>query len=156
MTTPARIRRGGPGRPTMLTREIGDRIVARVESGMYLEQAAMLEGFAADTVRKWVRNGRKPDAAPLFVDFADRMVLALSKLEQTMVQKVIAASDSDPRFATWFLERRFPSRWGRKDEKKITAEPSAGRVIFVSNGRGPAPALLPAGDDAEDVEVLDG
>lgn len=146
------------GRPTALTPERHEQLIRLVRGGAYLETACAIAGVDSRTVRDWMRFGARPDAKPELQRFRADMIEAVAECEKELVGFVAKAAPADWKAAAWILERRFAGRYGRRDESKVKHEiTTPGRVVFVTNGRGPAPAALPSGkDDIEDAEVVDG
>jgi hypothetical protein len=52
-----------PGRPTLLTVETADRIVAAIEQGSYLKIAAQAAGVGQSTLAGWLARGREAASA---------------------------------------------------------------------------------------------
>ena len=103
------------GRPTKLTRELGDEIVAAIREGNYLETAAALVGVNVSTVRHWLRRGRRQQGG-LHADFSAAVRKAEGYAEQQSLDRIRQAAERGVWVAdAWYLERKFPARWGRWD-----------------------------------------
>ena len=98
-------------RKTRLTKELQDRIVARVRQGNYLEPAARSCGVAHSSLYLWIdfaKQGRRP-----YVDFVDAVDAARAEAEVEVVAQLHSAIPTSWRAGFRWLESHAPSRWGR-------------------------------------------
>lgn len=117
---------GGPGsgkkkmgRPTKLTKELGAEICRLIEIGNYLETAAACCDVPPNVCRKWVKEGiRGKDK--LHADFAIAYKRAEGLAEASGLERIRQAAMKTWQADAWYLERRFPARWRRRDERAIT------------------------------------
>lgn len=106
------------GRITKLTPDVQKRIITALEAGNYFETACEAAGISASTGHEWMARGRgtsntRPQTE-LYAQFAEAVERASSKAEidnLNLINK--AARDGTWQAAAWWLERRFPNRWGR-------------------------------------------
>lgn len=113
---------GASGRPTSLTPEIHRKVVHAVQVGMCIEAAAALVGVNKTTIYDWMRRGARDRSGP-FHEFsrdltqalAECQYLALSRLHRLM-------QDGSFQAVSWFLERRFPQEWGRRQAVELTGK----------------------------------
>lgn len=133
------------GRPSKLTPALEKEIVGYLEGGNFREVAAELAGVDKATMRRWVQRGRR-EPSGLWGSFARRVREAERRAEANMLRIVVLGAAEDPKHAEWFLERKFPERWGRKDSVKAEL---AGRVSFD----GLADLLRMGHDDDDDAEA---
>jgi hypothetical protein len=148
------------GRPTRLTRALADAIVSALERGAYRSEAAAAAGLHRGTIASWVERGEadlEQEQRTEFADFAVAATRAEAQAELAALNEVRReGSFGDWRAAAWFLERRHPSRWRRRDtidhsgEVRRTVEvvaPSdeerAAAIAGILNGAG---ALEPGED----------
>jgi hypothetical protein len=94
------------GRPTKFTVDRQERILDVLRDGVYLETAARLGGISYETLNEWRKR---------FPEFAEAVEGARAEAEATMISRVRSASVDHWQAAAWWLERSFPSRWGRRD-----------------------------------------
>jgi transposase-like protein len=83
-----------------------------VKGGVTLRVAARRHGIARATLYNWLAHGekgREPYAA-----FRERLERAQAACEVRLSLNLFEAARDDWRAAAWFLERRFPKRWGSK------------------------------------------
>lgn len=139
-------------RPSRLTPEIQDQIVAYVRDGNYFAVACQLAGIPEETGRGWLSQGKgtKPGRKPKepFATFATAIKEAEAEAEQRAIAVIVEAArgkeysitktkevevtggesglvstvetvtTTGTKFswqaAAWYLERKFPHRWGRQ------------------------------------------
>jgi hypothetical protein len=110
------------GRKTVLSDEIANRICANVELGLSMAAASKAAGVSHITVGHWLDKGRA--GMQPYESFLEKLTKARHQAEAGMAQVVqrCAASD-DERIslaaATWWLERRRPERWAKKDMNRV-------------------------------------
>jgi hypothetical protein len=103
------------GRPTKLTKEIQQAIVVAIQSCNYTEVAAAYAGIDKATFYRWMERGEsEPDG--IYRDFRDAIRKAEAEAEVYATATLRKAMPDTPSAATWFLERKFQERWGRKEQ----------------------------------------
>ena len=142
------------GRPTKCEPATVARIVTALESGMSLRQAAVACGVSRDALNKWRKRGEAGEEP--YATFVDQTTRARAVAEERMAAVVVAAAQSGDsktslNAATWWLERRRPERWARRDKPEVqirtedprtlTREQLVARVVQLSVAEG----LLPPG-----------
>jgi hypothetical protein len=108
------------GKPTKLTLELQEAICKNIANGMYPAKAAMLEGLGERTYYLWMQRGRE-EKEGIYLHFMH----AVKKAENIAVafhleniRKAAAGEDNgNPvwQASAWYLERRYPDEWGRRD-----------------------------------------
>jgi hypothetical protein len=133
---------GKPGRPTKFTPETQVEIVRIIKGGNYRCVAAEACGVAERTFAEWMAKGEEfPDSD--FGKFRQAVIAAENHAEMGMVSAVNVGALTDPKHAEWWLERKFPDRWGRKE-----------RIELTGKDRGPVQVdLSAAGED--DLDALE-
>ena len=120
------------------------QILGALRAGNYFETAVAYAGADASSVRKWVKKGIRnaKGCPPEYVTFARDVLQAQTNVEVRNVavianvaagtkaikvkgEKDIPAIPPDWHAAAWFLERKYPQHWGRRDFMKITVEQAA-------------------------------
>ena len=112
------------GRPTALTEEVGNRIIAAIQRGAYMETAAQFAGIAPGTLHAWMKKAAKLRDSDLpviqpenqrLVEFHEAIQRALAESEVRDVNVIDqAAQQGQWQAAAWKLERKHHARWGRK------------------------------------------
>jgi len=100
------------GRPTKLTPEVQAVIIEAVEAGNYFETAAALAKICKQTLYSWIEKGEAGEEP--YAAFLDALKGAEAKAEQDALRDVREAQVGWQAHMT-FLERRHPTRWGRRD-----------------------------------------
>lgn len=87
--------------------------LAYLGRGHFLETACAAAGWRVSTVRRWLREGRKPGSE--HEAFAAETARVMAESEDSVLkmlgEQVLAG---DTKVATWWLERRYPLRWSPK------------------------------------------
>jgi transposase len=117
-------------RPTKLTPEIQERIVAAIRAGNYAEPAARSAGISPATYYRWLRRGEEASCG-IYRDFYEAVRRAESEAEVYAVAVIRRAMPNDWRAAAHYLERRYPDRWRRRE----TLEHEGERRLVVSTER---------------------
>ena len=119
----------GRGQPSKLTPQVANAIRDHMEDGNYLETAAALAGIHRQTAMRWMQRGKaiqrklkgdKIDPTTLTdhdwdcVDFCDTIETAKALAEADDLATIKRASRRQWQAAAWRLERRNPTRWGRR------------------------------------------
>ena len=106
-------------RPTKLTPAIAAKLVLAIRVGNYASVAAKSVGIDQSTYYDWLAKGRE-DKAP-YAEFAVAIQKAEAEAEAATVARIqlAEAAPNTWQAAAWWLERRFPDRWGRRDRLEV-------------------------------------
>ena len=111
-------------RPSIeLTKEMHDMVVGALKAGNYIETAAALVGIHHDTLRDWIKKGRKGD--PRYEVLANDVAQAIASAEARDLAVIGKAANEHWQAAAWRLERRFNDRWGRKNDVSLSGKNGA-------------------------------
>ncbi|MDR6862177.1 hypothetical protein J2X64_000558 [Phycicoccus sp. 3266] len=129
------------GRPSKLTPERADRIVELIGSGVYGAVAARASGISGSTYRAWMARGRDAsrdaegraleEADAPYAAFHDAVRTTQAQAEAETAAGVYTAGQGSWKAAAWWLERRYPERWGRKDRLRQEVTGLAGAPLHV-------------------------
>lgn len=110
------------GRPTKLTPEVQDKIVAALRAGNYQETAAVYAGVEPRTFYRWMERGESDDADDeIYRQFRQTVEKAKADAEVRDIALIDkAAHDGSWQAAAWKLERKFPQKWGRLNRTEIS------------------------------------
>lgn len=112
------------GRPPIeLTEELHELIISALKAGNYVETAAALAGIHPDTLREWVKKGRRGD--PRYENLANDVAKAIAAAEARDLSVIGRAAQDYWQAAAWRLERRFNDRWGRKNDVSLSGKNGA-------------------------------
>lgn len=110
-------------RPTVLSPEVQLAIVTALAEGNYLATACQAAGITYSGFRWWQKRWEEGDpVAQRFADFFESVNRASAVAERSALGGVRAGSPGWQGEA-WFLERRFPRRWGKRDRAPVPATP---------------------------------
>ena len=114
----------GRGQPTKLTPEIQKTICEELRVGSYVETAVVIAGIHRSTFYRWLKRGEEGD--PEYVEFCDTVKKAIAEAEIDAVKRIRDAGKNTWQAVAWWLERRFPHKWGRHERPVIdeTSPPS--------------------------------
>ena len=101
------------GRPTKLTPARQEQFCQYLRDGNYLESSAYAIGVTPQTIYNWLNEGYEQNsgAQRSFFD-AVKKSAALAEIDALAIAK---AGKHNWQSAAWFLERRYPTRYGRRE-----------------------------------------
>jgi len=114
-----RIRHAG-GRPPKLTTELTERICQLMRAGNYLETAANVAGVSSAVVHLWLRAGAR-NGKPRYRRFFEAVRKAEHEAIASGVVRVRQHGSKSWQAEAWWLERRCPRQWGRRDPDQNAA-----------------------------------
>lgn len=106
--------RGQVARPTRCTPEVTQRVADAIRGGNYANVAAQYAGIGESTYYEWLQRGREGESP--FAEFAEAIKEAEAQAEvrnMALIQQ--AAQAGTWQASAWYLERRYPSRYGRRE-----------------------------------------
>lgn len=145
------------GRPTKFEPVLAKKIVDAIKAGGYVETAVAFVGIRKDTFYNWLRRGADEKSGPFkdFSDAVGQAISESEMRYVAMVARaangydvvkertvIEIGQDNKPRSTTtttekthefnvqaaeWWLERRFPRRWGRMERAEISEAPEGTR-----------------------------
>jgi len=114
------------GRKTKLTEERFKQIVNLVKVGNFASVAASAAGISEATYYGWLKRGREEgealkegESGSIFFEFLEAIKKAEGQAEARSIMRIQTASEENWTAAAWYLERKYPDRWGRKDRSKV-------------------------------------
>ena len=124
------------GRPSKADDECMKKILDGIKAGLSYEGACGLARVSYNTFNRWRQWGEK-GTSEKFRKFCEELSYAEAVAEAEQLKKI--KNDPDTKYACWILERRFPERWGRRDQLKQEISGPEGeplKVVFnVVDGR---------------------
>ena len=98
-----------------ITPEITKKIAGYIKSGNYPEVAASLAGIDRSTFYRWIKKGNNAKSG-LHKIFCDSIKEAEDYAEAAAVERVRKAGDENWTALAWWLERKHPKKWSRKQQ----------------------------------------
>jgi transposase len=116
-------------RPTKLDADRQAKVCEALALGVSIEAAAAHAGLSAACVHEWMARGRKGER--LYAEFLEATTRARDAAEVRFAAVVAkAAKEGSESAARWWLERRRPETWGRKDaDVQVTTNVQQGANI---------------------------
>jgi hypothetical protein len=100
------------------------RLLDAIRLGSFIEHACSYAGINSSTFRRWridAENGVEP-----FASFWSEITLAESEAVVRRMARIEEAGNNGQWQAdAWFLERKYPQKFGRRDKVELTADPNA-------------------------------
>ncbi len=121
------------GRKTKLDEKRLKKVVDGITAGLPYDTACALAGITYQTFLNWMRAGEAAESGKFF-EFFEAVKKAEAIAESVHIANIKNAGKSGVWQAdAWMLERRYPQKWGKKEQIKqeITGE-SGGPIKFVT------------------------
>ena len=110
------------GRKPKLTPELRQKLVDALLAGNYIDTACSYAGIAPATYYDWMQQAERKNAKPEILEFSEAVKRARAEAEVRNVSFINTAA-KDPKHwtaAAWFLERSYPTKWGRQQKVELT------------------------------------
>lgn len=152
-------RRAKIGRPTVLTKDIVDRVSGLIMAGAYIETACAACGLAKKLYYEWLKLGEQRRQLaeqleteknskvindikekyrmidPIYEQFSDAIQKAVVQAELRDLIRIDEAAVSNWHAAAWKLERKYPDRWGRKYRLDHSGEVDTKQTVNIQETR---------------------
>jgi transposase len=118
-------------RHTKLTPELTDKICELLEVGMPYHLVCDAVGISESTFYDWINKGNEDNSKKMFSEFSKRVAQSKAKVVEQYLKRLEGYSKDGSVYATtWFLERRCPEDFGRRDKLDLDNKHS-GKVEVV-------------------------
>lgn len=107
------------GRPLMLTEPVKERLMQALRAGNFRGVAARYAGISETTLAVWMKLGKDQHHGP-FRELRSAVHKAEADAEAHHVGLLLKHAQDDVKATTFYLERKFHKRWGRKDTINAT------------------------------------
>lgn len=137
-------------RTLKLTPETQDKICVAIRLGNDKKIAAALAGVSETTFYRWLEMAEAPNAKKEYREFRESVERAEAEAEVSRVARITQAADNGTwQAASWWLERKFPERWGRNDKirQEITGANGGAVEITFEEVKNAVLDFLSEGDD---------
>lgn len=118
-------------RTTKLNEEVTKKIVKAIKGGNFITVAVVYAGITTTAYYNWRERADKAESLLIkqletnakaklrksdipFIEFRDTIDFALSVAEVMAVTCIRASFTDDWKAAAWYLERRYPEKWGKR------------------------------------------
>ena len=108
-------------RPEKISYELIALICEDIARGFSYDKAAQNNGIAASTFFRWLRKGHENGAEEIYKHFANEVKAASDFSEDEALQLIRSAATIERNWkaSAWFLEKRFPGKYGKSPKDKI-------------------------------------
>ncbi len=112
-------------RPEIITRELIAEICNYIAAGFSYSAAAKLAGIAESTFFRWRAMGQLDGVEDIYKVFYIEVeeASAFSEAEALQLVRSSAIKDRNWRAAAWFLERRLPEKYQRRNKVSESDKP---------------------------------
>lgn len=102
------------------SKEMVNRFVQYLQEGNYISTCCKLCGIDNSTFYEWKAKAEVGD--PEYVDFVEKIAQAEAEAEQVHVKNILdKGKEGVWQCDAWWLERKFPEKWGRRDRINVGA-----------------------------------
>ena len=109
------------GRPSKLTPDVEKKLVDAVRAGNSREAAAKVSGISEATFYNWLSQGREAKRGR-FLEFLEAIKKAEGEAEQKAMSRIVEAGQKHWQATAWWLERKYPNRWARRERHEVTGK----------------------------------
>lgn len=120
------------GRKTKLNENLIQEAEKLIRLGNYTTVVTQYLGIHQSTWYNWMQEGEEAKTG-LKREFFERIKKAESFAEIKNVQQIQKASEDNWQASAWYLERKFPERWGKKDKYSLEHTGKDGDPIETSH-----------------------
>ena len=124
-----------------LTKELIEKAVKIVERGNYYKVAIDVLGISEHTWYNWMRQG-EVDTNKGVNSLMAQFFQSIKKAEATAIDRNLsiiqkAAMEGNWQASAWYLERKYPEQWGKRDNVNLTTDKDGFRIeVEYVSGRG--------------------
>ena len=120
-----------PGRKTKLDEKRLKKVVEGITAGLPYDTACALAGITYQTFLNWMRAGEAAGSGKFF-EFFEEVKKAEAIAESVHIKNIKDAGKSGIWQAdAWMLERRYPEKWGKKEQVKQEITGKDGEQLAV-------------------------
>ena len=126
------------GPPVALTPDVRKALLRAARNGETDETCAEFAGIGISTLKKWKLHAKDGTAHPDVVSLWGELKAAQGEVRQAMQERIQLASWDDWKAAAWWLERKFPDEFARRQVLHVhgqeTVEEQAARIRGIIVG----------------------
>ncbi len=120
-----------PDRPRALTEEVQAKIVGFLRLGTHFTTACFASGIQPTSVTYWIKLVESgAEHAQVYADFCNRIKEATA-MSEVQGLATLKQGEQGWQAQAWFLERRFPKRWAKKEKVEHQVTPVGKTIIQV-------------------------
>lgn len=99
-----------------------------IEAGNTIQTIFGALGISKQTWYNWLNKGEKAKSG-MYRELWEEVQKAESRAETRYVSIIAKAAPENWQAAAWWLERKYPERWGRKDKVDLSADKDGFKVV---------------------------
>lgn len=99
---------------TKFTEPMREALIRYIEGGNTIETACKMVGVHKTQFYRWVKRGEDAREGTTFRKFHDDVQAAEARAEVRAMTILQQGMRDDPKWAAWYLERRLPQQYGRR------------------------------------------
>jgi transposase-like protein len=116
-------------RRSKLTAEFVKKAGKLLENGNYANTVCAMMGISQQTWYRWLKEAEESSATAIKREFSETVKKATALAEIEYVNVIKKAAGKNWQAAGWWLERKFPEKWGRRDRVKMEHEITGGVMV---------------------------
>jgi len=121
------------GRKTKLNKEITIEVTKRIRAGNYIKVACEAVGISQTSYFDWLKKGEQ--GIEQYAEFLGAIKKAEAEAQVNFVAIIASQAPTQWQAAAWWLERRFPDKWGRKEKIEIEKQQVSVKEIEAIEAR---------------------
>jgi len=107
------------GRKTKLTSELQKQICDLIKRGNYTKTACLAVGIDESCYYKWIKRGEEAKTG-IYFQFVQSIKRVQEEAKVRYLERIREAADNGNwTAAAWFLERKYPDEWGKKEKHTL-------------------------------------
>jgi len=119
-------------RPTKLTPETQREFLSALRSGCTRKDAARYVGVHPDSIYLWLKRGSEPEAEDPYREFFRLVNRAERSVKIRALGIIQQAQEGDWKAAAWWLERKHPEEFGRRDRLRVDGHTSVNAKVTLA------------------------
>jgi hypothetical protein len=121
------------GRKTKLNKELTSEIIKRIRAGNYIKVACVAVGISQTAYFDWIKKGE--DGISPYAEFLGAIKKAEAEAHVNYVAIIASQASTQWQAAAWWLERKFPSQWAKREKIEISQEQVPSKEVETIEAR---------------------
>ena len=121
------------GRKTKLTEKLTEDIVKRIRAGNYIKVACLAVGISHTAYFDWIKKGE--EGISPYSEFLYSVKKAEAEAHVNYVAIIASQAPAQWQATAWWLERKFPDKWAKREKIEIQQEQVSSKEIETIEAR---------------------
>lgn len=118
---------------TKFNPETCTKIINLLQDGNYRKTAAVIAGITEETLCRWIKKGRTSKSKGKYYQFYQAVKKAEETAQAYHLQQIRKASENGSwQASAWYLERKCPDEWGRRQRVELEHSGELKQKVDVS------------------------